>query len=101
MATIANLAVKSDGSMDGTLATLNVTTPISIVPDARKTKENEPDFRLKSMIGSVPISGTELLEGGTPSPDGQPRGLAVPLLAGLPPRNAPPEQEDGRLAVTG
>ena len=45
MATIANLTVKSDGSMDGTLATLNVTAPISIVPNVHKTKENEPDFR--------------------------------------------------------
>ena len=48
MATIANLTVKSDGSMDGTLATLNVTAPISIVPNVRKTKENEPDFRIIS-----------------------------------------------------
>lgn len=48
MATIANLTVKPDGSMDGTLATLNVTAPISIVPNARKTKENEPDFRILS-----------------------------------------------------
>lgn len=48
MATIANLTVKSDGSMDGMLATLNVTAPISIVPNGRKTKENEPDFRIIS-----------------------------------------------------
>ena len=48
MATISNLTVKCDGSMDGTLATLNVTAPIWIVPNVRKTKENEPDFRIIS-----------------------------------------------------
>ena len=48
MATIANLTVKQDGTMDGTLATLNVTAPISIVPNVRKSKENEPDFRIIS-----------------------------------------------------
>jgi uncharacterized protein (DUF736 family) len=60
MATIANLTVKSDGSMDGTLATLNVTAPISIVPNVRKTKENEPDFRIISRK-----NGFELGAGGT------------------------------------
>lgn len=42
MPTIANLNVKADGSFEGTLATLNVTAPIAIVPNGRKTKENEP-----------------------------------------------------------
>ena len=36
MATIANLTVKSDGSFEGTLATLSVTAPIAILPNARK-----------------------------------------------------------------
>jgi uncharacterized protein (DUF736 family) len=48
MATIANLNVKNDGSLEGTLATLNVTAPIAIVPNARKAKESEPDFRIIS-----------------------------------------------------
>ena len=48
MATIANLTVKSDGSMEGTLATLTVTAPISIIRNGRKTKENEPDWRVVS-----------------------------------------------------
>ncbi|MCF8707928.1 DUF736 family protein [Rhizorhapis sp. SPR117] len=48
MATIANLNVKTDGSLEGTLATLNVTAPIAIVPNARKMKESEPDFRIIS-----------------------------------------------------
>jgi uncharacterized protein (DUF736 family) len=48
MATIANLTVKSDGSFEGTLATLNVTAPIAIVPNGRKTKESEPDYRIVS-----------------------------------------------------
>jgi len=42
MPTIANLNVKADGSFEGTLATLNVTAPIAIVPNGRKSKENEP-----------------------------------------------------------
>jgi uncharacterized protein (DUF736 family) len=48
MATIANLTVKSDGTMDGTLATLNVTAPISVIPNVRKAKDSEPDFRIIS-----------------------------------------------------
>ncbi|MGN6096615.1 MAG: DUF736 domain-containing protein [Bosea sp. (in: a-proteobacteria)] len=48
MATIANLTAKSDGTMDGTLTTLNVTAPISIIPNARKAKDSEPDFRVVS-----------------------------------------------------
>jgi len=48
MATIANLSVKNDGSLEGTLATLNVTAPIAIIPNARKAKESEPDFRIIS-----------------------------------------------------
>ena len=48
MATIANLTVKSDESLEGTLATLTVTAPISIIPNARKSKEAEPDFRIVS-----------------------------------------------------
>ena len=48
MATIANLTVKSDGSLEGTLATLNVTAPIAIIPNARKAKDSEPDFRIIS-----------------------------------------------------
>ena len=48
MATIANLTVKSDGSFEGTLATLNVTAPIAIVPNGRKAKDSEPDYRVIS-----------------------------------------------------
>lgn len=40
--------VNTDGSLEGTLATLNVTAPIAIVPNARKSNENEPDFRIIS-----------------------------------------------------
>lgn len=42
MATIANLTVKADDSFEGTLATLNVTAPIAIVPNGRKAKDSEP-----------------------------------------------------------
>ena len=48
MATIANLTVKSDGSLEGTLATLNVTAPIAIIPNSRKMKDSEPDLRIIS-----------------------------------------------------
>lgn len=48
MATIANLTVKADGSFEGNLATLNVTAPIAIVPNGRKAKESEPDYRVIS-----------------------------------------------------
>jgi uncharacterized protein (DUF736 family) len=48
MATIANLTVKADGSFEGTLATLTVTAPIAIVPNGRKAKDSEPDYRVIS-----------------------------------------------------
>ena len=48
MATIATLTQKADGNLEGTLTTLNVTAPIALVPNARKTKENEPDYRILS-----------------------------------------------------
>lgn len=48
MATIANLTLKSDGTLEGTLATLNVTAPIALVPNGRKAKDNEPDYRIIS-----------------------------------------------------
>ena len=48
MATIATLTQKADGNLDGTLTTLNVTAPITLVPNNRKSKDNEPDFRIVS-----------------------------------------------------
>lgn len=48
MATIANLTVKADDSFEGTLATLNVTAQIAVIPNNRKTKEAEPDWRIIS-----------------------------------------------------
>lgn len=48
MSTIANLTVKADDSFEGTLATLNVTAPISILPNNGKVKEGEPDYRIVS-----------------------------------------------------
>jgi uncharacterized protein (DUF736 family) len=48
MATIANLTLKTDGSYEGTLATLSVTAPIAIVPNGRKAKDSEPDYRVIS-----------------------------------------------------
>jgi uncharacterized protein (DUF736 family) len=46
MATIATLTVKADGNLEGTLATLTVSAPIAIVPNARKAKDSEPDYRV-------------------------------------------------------
>lgn len=48
MPTIANLTLKADGSYEGTLATLMVTAPIAIIPNARKAKDSEPDYRVVS-----------------------------------------------------
>ncbi|WP_394111636.1 DUF736 family protein, partial [Xanthobacter autotrophicus] len=48
MATIATLTQKADGNLEGTLATLNVTAPIALVPNTRKAKDNEPDYRVIS-----------------------------------------------------
>jgi uncharacterized protein (DUF736 family) len=48
MASIANLTVKDDGSLEGNLATLMVTAPIAIVPNGRKAKDSEPDYRVIS-----------------------------------------------------
>lgn len=48
MPTIATLTEKADGSFEGNLATLSVSAPIAIVPNGRKTKENEPDYRVIS-----------------------------------------------------
>jgi uncharacterized protein (DUF736 family) len=48
MASIANLSVKDDGSLEGNLATLMVTAPIAIVPNGRKVKDSEPDYRVIS-----------------------------------------------------
>src|SRR3546814_6229067 len=42
MASIANLTVKDDGTLEGNLATLMVTAPIAIVSNGRKVKDSEP-----------------------------------------------------------
>ncbi len=47
MATIANLTAKDDG-FEGTLATLNVTAAISVLPNDQKVNESEPDYRIVS-----------------------------------------------------
>lgn len=46
--TIANLTEKTDGSFEGMLATLNVTAAITVIPNNRKAKEAEPDYRILS-----------------------------------------------------
>ena len=48
MATIATLTQRANGALEGTLATLNVTAQIAIVPNNRKAKDSEPDFRIFS-----------------------------------------------------
>lgn len=48
MTTIATLTQKADGTLEGTLATLNVTAQIAVIPNARKVKDNEPDYRVIS-----------------------------------------------------
>lgn len=48
MPTIATLNEKADGSFEGNLATLNVSAPIALVPNGRKMKDSEPDYRVIS-----------------------------------------------------
>ncbi len=48
MTTIANLTVKPDDSLEGMLATLTVSAPIAIIPNSRKMKDAEPDYRIVS-----------------------------------------------------
>ena len=44
--TIANLTAKADGSMEGVFATLRVNAPITVLPNANKTREDAPDYRI-------------------------------------------------------
>jgi uncharacterized protein (DUF736 family) len=48
MATIATLTQKTDGTFEGQLTTLSVTAQIALVKNGRKTKDNEPDYRIVS-----------------------------------------------------
>ncbi|MGL3822792.1 DUF736 domain-containing protein [Sphingopyxis sp. R3-92] len=48
MPTIATLTEKADGSFEGNLAMLSVSAPIALVPNGRKAKDNEPDYRVIS-----------------------------------------------------
>ncbi|MBB3862530.1 uncharacterized protein (DUF736 family) [Novosphingobium hassiacum] len=57
MATIANLTVKNDGSMEGMLATLTVQAPIAIILNGRKTKDSEPDYRIFSRKTGYELGG--------------------------------------------
>lgn len=44
--TIATLTQKADGSLEGIFATIRVNAPIAIVPNANKTREGAPDYRV-------------------------------------------------------
>ncbi|EJB01868.1 hypothetical protein Rleg9DRAFT_0638 [Rhizobium leguminosarum bv. trifolii WSM597] len=44
--TIATLTAKTDGSLEGIFATIRVNAPIAIVPNASKTSEEAPDYRI-------------------------------------------------------
>ena len=44
--TIANLTAKADGSMEGVFATLRVNAPITLIPNANKSREDAPDYRI-------------------------------------------------------
>jgi len=44
--TIATLTQKTDGTLEGVLATLNINAPIAIVPNAMKANDDAPDFRV-------------------------------------------------------
>ena len=44
--TIATLTQKTDGSLEGFFATIRVNAPIAIVPNAAKSSEEAPDYRV-------------------------------------------------------
>jgi uncharacterized protein (DUF736 family) len=44
--TIANLTAKADGSMEGVFATLRINAPITVLPNANKSSEDAPDYRV-------------------------------------------------------
>ena len=48
MATIATLTQKADGNLEGNLTTLNITAPIAILPNPRKSKDTSPDYLVVS-----------------------------------------------------
>ncbi|MGE4341212.1 MAG: DUF736 domain-containing protein [Pigmentiphaga sp.] len=57
MATIATLTQKADGTLEGQLTTLSVTAPIALVKNARKAKDNEPDYRIVSRKNGFELGG--------------------------------------------
>ena len=44
--TIATLTQKTDGTLEGVFATIRVNAPIAIVPNAAKSSEEAPDYRV-------------------------------------------------------
>jgi uncharacterized protein (DUF736 family) len=44
--TIATLTQKTDGILEGIFATIRVNAPIAIIPNANKTHEEAPDYRV-------------------------------------------------------
>ncbi|MCA1439384.1 DUF736 family protein [Ensifer sp. IC4062] len=44
--TIANLTTRADGSMEGVFATLRINAPIAVLPNANKSHEDAPDYRV-------------------------------------------------------
>ncbi|WP_324763884.1 DUF736 family protein (plasmid) [Sinorhizobium meliloti] len=44
--TIATLTQKTDGILEGVFATIRVNAPIAIVPNAAKSSEEAPDYRV-------------------------------------------------------
>jgi len=71
MPTIANLNVKADGSFEGTLATLNVTAQIAIVPNGRKAKDNAARPRTTNPIiaSSAARTASNLAQPGSRPPN--------------------------------
>ena len=44
--TIATLTQKTDGSLEGIFATIKVNAPIALIPNANKTSDVAPDYRI-------------------------------------------------------
>ena len=81
MATIATLTQKADGNFEGTLAALNVTAQIAVVPNTRKAKDNEPDFRIISRKNGLSLARAGTASRRTPARNTS-RSRSRPLSSG-------------------
>ena len=78
MPAIGHVTKASDGSFKGQLRTLSFKAPIEIVPNAAKSGDTQPDYRVYSQ--SVEIGGGWIRRGKTSGEDYVSLGLADPAF---------------------